>query len=123
VADAAHNASVRHGGPLSGALIVTMGFRFPMPESRPPRTRKLGTVAKTTAPDLDKLVRAVNDGLAAGGLIVNDARIARSAEWKDETIGWTGVTVQVSELDSLDDPHVASLVSGFHAAAHNAGAQ
>lgn len=83
--------------PLDGALVLDVEFRFPMPKSRSKRIRALGTTPKTTAPDTSKLVRALEDGLQAGGLIVDDARIHRITATKVETTGWTGATVTISQ--------------------------
>ena len=82
--------------PLDGALELSILFRFPMPASRSKATRALGEVAKTTAPDLSKLIRAVEDSLTAAGLIADDARIARYGRMsKVETTGWTGCTIEI----------------------------
>jgi len=85
--------------PLDGPLELSILFRFPMPASRSKATRALGEVAKTTAPDLSKLIRAVEDSLTAAGLIADDARIARYGRMsKVETTGWTGCTIEIAEI-------------------------
>jgi Holliday junction resolvase RusA-like endonuclease len=81
--------------PLDGALTLGVEFRFPMPKSRSKRLREIGYNPKTTAPDLDKLVRALCDGLQAGGLITDDARFHLIAARKVEVVGWTGAAVAV----------------------------
>lgn len=70
VSEAARKA---HGGapPLDGPLRVRMRFVFP----RPSGARKADHW-KPTAPDIDKLQRAVLDCLTAARVIVDDARVA-----------------------------------------------
>lgn len=82
--------------PLDGALNLSIEFRFPMPKSRPKRVRDAGSAMKTSAPDLDKLVRSVCDALVAGGLIADDARIAWLCANKTEVVGWTGAVIKLS---------------------------
>lgn len=98
VAEAARTAAETHGQ-LDGALRLSVTFRFPMPASRPKRVQELGEAPKISAPDLDKLLRALGDGLTAGGLIRDDARIASLGEVdKVEVIGWTGAVVQIEVM-------------------------
>ena len=85
--------------PLDGQLYLSISFRFPMPDSRPKRLRELGHARKTTAPDLSKIVRSLEDGLQAGGLITDDARICSLFAEKLETTGWTGATIRIETLD------------------------
>jgi Holliday junction resolvase RusA-like endonuclease len=61
--------------PLDEPLRLVVQFRFPMPTSRPKAVREAGVALKQSAPDLDKLLRALGDGLQSGGLIRDDARI------------------------------------------------
>lgn len=81
--------------PLDGPLFLAVEFRFPMPASRPKAVRAKGNCLKVSAPDLDKLIRALGDGLKAGGLIVDDARIVEITASKVEVVGWTGATVRL----------------------------
>lgn len=104
VATAARDATGLHwddvdGFPLDGALHLDVTFRFPMPKSRPKRVREIGWALKTTAPDTSKLVRALEDGLQAGGLIVDDARFSTVYARKLEVVGWTGAVIRI-ERDS-----------------------
>lgn len=85
--------------PLDGPLTLDVEFRFPMPKSRARRLRDAGRAPKTTAPDLDKLVRAVGDALTAGGLITDDARITEVHASKVEVVGWTGATIRITTED------------------------
>jgi len=95
VADAARDCAPAQ--PLDGPLALTVHFRFPMPASRKADVRRAGRGPKTTAPDLDKLIRAVGDALEAGGLVANDARFCEITATKAEVRGWTGVEVTVTD--------------------------
>lgn len=97
VAAAARNAAIRGGvtRSLTGPLNLDVTFRFPMPKARQAAVRRAGEGPKTTAPDLDKLVRGVGDALQASGLIVDDARIASITARKVEVTAWTGATIRV----------------------------
>lgn len=81
--------------PLSGPLTVHIDFRFPMPASRPKKTRAAGWQWKITTPDIDKLCRSTLDALTAAALIEDDARIVHLTATKIETSGWTGATVTI----------------------------
>lgn len=83
------------GAPFAGQLHLRVAFRFPMPKSRPAAARRRGWAHKTTAPDLDKLLRALGDSLQAGGLIADDAAIASITATKIETTSWTGAVVTI----------------------------
>ena len=95
-------------GLLDGPLRVTVEFRSPMPRSRPAAVRRRGIAPKTTAPDLDKLCRAVGDALEIGGLILATSRpdgdmqpVALICEWraqKWEVVGWTGAVITITPL-------------------------
>jgi Holliday junction resolvase RusA-like endonuclease len=74
---------------LDGPLAVMLQFQVPRPATV---TREWPTVA----PDLDKLVRAVLDGLVEGGVIVDDSRVVRLIT--EEEYGAPGVSVSVSEI-------------------------
>ena len=54
----------------------------------------------TVKPDLDKLIRATLDGLADGGLIVHDQRVAQVTAAKRYAISGepTGATITITEL-------------------------
>lgn len=85
-------------GRLDGPLHLDVQFRYPMPPSRPRRVQAIGTAWKTTAHDLDKLLRALGDGLKEGGLIVDDARLARITASKVETTSWSGAVITLGVL-------------------------
>ena len=94
-------AMAAHTGPaLDGPLHLYVAFRFPCPASRSKAHRLAaanGGARKTTAPDLDKLIRAVGDALTQSGVIADDARICSLASYKVEVTGWTGCTIEVHE--------------------------
>jgi Holliday junction resolvase RusA-like endonuclease len=97
VAEAAQEHALSE--PIDGPLWLVVTFRFPMPTSRPKAVREAGKAPKTTAPDLDKLIRALGDGLTQGGLIRDDARIHRIQANKVEVIGWSGAEVWLGRVD------------------------
>lgn len=81
--------------PFDGALCAAVQFRFPMPTSRRKAVRLAGIASKVSAPDLDKIVRSTGDGITAGGLIVDDARICSMWATKVEVVGWTGAIIVI----------------------------
>lgn len=86
-------AREHHEGPaLDGAISLAVEFVMPRPKS----ARKYASW-QTTAPDLDKLVRATLDALKIAGMIADDARIARLAAQK--------------KLASLSDPWTGAHIS------------
>ena len=101
VALAAYNVAQTIDAPLDGQLHVTARFRFQMPAARSKALRAHGLGWKTSAPDLDKLARALGDGLTAGGLIVDDRLIVEWALSKVETTDWTGAEVHVEQIGGL----------------------
>lgn len=89
--------------PLTGPLTVHIDFRFPMPASRPKKTRTAGWQWKTTAPDIDKLCRSTLDALTAAALIQDDAHIAYLSATKIETTAWTGATVTITPATTPEE--------------------
>lgn len=85
--------------PLDGPLCLAVEFRFPMPASRPKKVRERGRAPKVSAPDLDKLLRALGDGLQAGGLVRDDARFTALVARKVEVADWTGAIVTITPLN------------------------
>lgn len=68
-----------------------------MPKSRPAAARDAEWWPCAVTPDLDKIVRALGDGLKAGGMIADDARIFRlGTVEKIEVHGWTGAEIVLS---------------------------
>jgi Holliday junction resolvase RusA-like endonuclease len=99
VAEVARREAEHLGAPLDGALRLAVTFKFAMPKSRGAHARNGGWVHKTTAPDLDKLVRCVGDAFTAANLVADDARIAvcfaNKLEVHDD---WTGAHIELTEI-------------------------
>jgi crossover junction endodeoxyribonuclease RusA len=75
-------------GPLRGAVSVIAEFRLPRPKNHY-RTGSNAALLRSGAPwhpagkpDLDKLARALLDGLTAGGAWADDAQVAHMAVGK-----------------------------------------
>lgn len=88
-------------GQFTGPLSLSIEFRFPMPKSRRAAVRAAGHGWKTTAPDLDKLVRSVGDALTESGLIGDDALVCSVLAQKVEVVGWTGATIRIEPAREL----------------------
>jgi len=82
-------------GQYDEPLHMEVCFRFPMPKSRRAAVRSLGIALKTTAPDLDKLIRSTGDALTTSGLIRDDALICSVHASKLEVVGWSGAVVRL----------------------------
>ena len=76
--------------PQGTPVAIILVFEFPRPQRGRDRSR-----FKTTAPDLDKLVRAVADALTMAGVWEDDARMVRLNAWKQ--YGEPGLTIQMRE--------------------------
>lgn len=87
-------------GKLDGPLGLSVEFRFLMPKSRSKLDHTVGRAWKTTAPDIDKLLRCLCDGLSAGGLIQDDARFCAIEATKVEVTTWTGAIVTLTREES-----------------------
>jgi Holliday junction resolvase RusA-like endonuclease len=99
VADAARTARDQLDAALDGPLKIDVQFRFKMPASRSSAVRQLGWMWKVSAPDADKLLRSLGDGLQAGGLITDDARIVFGQFEKVEVLDqWTGAHVEIGPM-------------------------
>lgn len=77
--------------PIDAPVIVGITFLMPRPKTV---KRKYPTVA----PDLDKLVRGCLDGLTAGGVIADDARVVGIAAQKFYATEAPGALIVVSEV-------------------------
>lgn len=98
VATAAVKARADLGRALDGPLTLSVVFRFKWPESTRRKRDTRAMKPKSTAPDLSKLVRSLEDGLQAAGLITDDARICHLTTWKYDVVDqWTGASVMVYE--------------------------
>ena len=82
-------------GQYDEPLHMEVCFRFPMPKSRRAGVRAVGIASKTTAPDLDKLIRSTGDALTTSGLIRDDALISSVYALKLEVIGWSGAVIRL----------------------------
>lgn len=93
VAEAAAHAMIGRDGPLDGPLQLVAEFRMPRPSSR----SKAAHWADRK-PDLSKILRATEDGLTDGGLIVDDARIvyiSASKQLANPSDPWTGAILRI----------------------------
>lgn len=89
--------------PFDEPLRLSVVFRFAMPKSRKAAVRRNGVGPKVSAPDLDKLVRAVGDALTESGLIRDDALICEVHASKVEVVGWTGAVVMLSKVQPIPE--------------------
>jgi crossover junction endodeoxyribonuclease RusA len=64
--------AMNHTVPSEGPVAVFINFYLPRPKSLPRKTTH-----HIKQPDLDKLARAVLDGLTAGGAWLDDAQVVR----------------------------------------------
>lgn len=94
VALAARDAALPDG-PIDGPIGLTVTFRMPCPKARV----KKSPCWHTVAPDLSKMLRATEDGLVDGGLIVDDRLIALMLVQAFEIVGWTGARIDVQRLE------------------------
>jgi Holliday junction resolvase RusA-like endonuclease len=99
VAGCARDIAGEHGM-YDEALYFAAEFRFPMPKSRRKADRERGWCWKTSAPDIDKLLRNTFDGLKDGGLIRDDALICRiGGTGRIEVRGWTGARIWLEPVE------------------------
>lgn len=99
VKKASADAREQHGT-IDRAVRVDVTVVLP----RPKRSKFDGPAG---APDLDKLQRAIGDGLEAGGLISNDSRIVEWASrkvWAETVGGPTGAVVTVTLAEPVHTP-------------------
>lgn len=88
--------------PVRGAVVLELEFSSPRPSSHYGTGRNAGTLrpsapaAKTTMPDLDKLTRAMLDGLA-GIVFVDDAQVVEL--YARKAYGPAEARVRVSEFE------------------------
>jgi len=86
---------------------VHVVFTMPRPASHYRSGRHSGELKPTAPaepavmPDLDKLLRALLDGMADGGALANDSRVTRISAWKTYVGG---------HLDALDTPGAVILL-------------
>ena len=94
--------AMRGAAPATGPVLVTVTFHLARPRSHY-RTGRYAGLLKDTAPgfhgaqpDLDKLLRAVLDGLTAGGAWDDDGQVAMVEAAK--RYGTPGCRIEVKEL-------------------------
>jgi len=101
IADAARQAMAERP-PLDGPVVLVVRFFMPRPKSAPKRVRH-----PTTKPDLDKLLRALKDGLTRAGVYRDDSQVVYVVARKEFAAGtsdpWrdAGVPRAVVELDQV----------------------
>jgi Holliday junction resolvase RusA-like endonuclease len=86
-------ARAEHGGlTILGPVTVTMTFHMPRPKSTSRRY-------PNSAPDLDKLVRAVGDALQESEVLANDGQIVTLMAHKvyAENEAYSGVEIEITE--------------------------
>ena len=97
-AAAAHAANETHTSFVGKqAVEVSIEFRFPMLKSTPKRDRVIGTAFRLgRVDDIDKLIRAVLDGLTSSGLIGDDGNVVDlHASKRMHAAGWLGADITV----------------------------
>jgi Holliday junction resolvase RusA-like endonuclease len=96
---------------LDGPIEVVIAFFHPRPAGHYGTGRNAGVLKptaprwKATAPDIDKLVRAILDALTTSRAIVDDARVTRLVVedlWADAA---TGARITVRPLNSVPAAH------------------
>lgn len=70
--------------PLAGPVAVTLRFYLPKPKSAPKRV-----VDAVKKPDLDKLIRAIKDGMTRAGVYHDDSQVVCVVARKDFAAGAT----------------------------------
>lgn len=83
VTSAAHEVMVANNmRPLTGPLTLNVTFRFARPRKhfhtgkRSEVLRPDAPVFHTTMPDVEKLVRSINDAMADAGVMLNDSQVS-----------------------------------------------
>ena len=82
--------------PYDGPVSVVVLFSLPRPASLPKKVRH-----PAKRPDLDKLLRAVLDGLTAGGAWKDDSQVIRLSSWK-QFAGDEGPGCQIG-IDEMEE--------------------
>lgn len=90
--EAAH-AATQHGA-FDTPVQVCVVFAFLPPATRKRKVERAGWLWKVTAPDLDKLQRALGDSLTAAGLVADDRLIVSWQAYKIEA-DWSGALVTI----------------------------
>ena len=91
-------------GPLAGPVHVTAMFGLPRPKGHYGTGRNAHVLKRSAPawpsgkPDLDKLLRALLDGLTAGGAWADDAQVAQLAARKE--YGPAGCRIEISRMEA-----------------------
>lgn len=91
--------------PYAGAVRVEVIFRFPRPKGHYGTGRNAGNLKPSapehhiTKPDVDKLLRAILDGLTAAGIYHDDSQVVEVETFKHYATGDNpGATISVQPL-------------------------
>jgi Holliday junction resolvase RusA-like endonuclease len=88
---------------LDGPVALEITFRLPRPKGHYGTGRNAAQLKPSAPnfpsgrPDLDKLLRALLDGLTAGGAWADDSQVVNLAAWK--LYGPPGVLIQMQQLE------------------------
>ena len=102
--------TVQHWDTLDAACQVHITFWHARPASHYGTGRNAGRLKpsaptwKHTAPDIDKLTRAILDALTTSGAIRDDGRVARLVVHDQYTSGTTGADIAVTPLTTGTRP-------------------
>lgn len=89
--------------PLTCGVALVVEFRYSRPKNHfgrlkgQPYLKGNAPIYKTSTPDLDKLLRAVNDALT-GVAFVDDALVVHVAASKVYTVGTAGAAITITPL-------------------------
>lgn len=86
--------AMRQRPPITGPVYVLIVFGLPRPKSLP---RSQAHPVKR--PDVDKLARAVLDGLTSGGAFADDSQVIYLQAEKRFATTWTGATIYLGPHD------------------------
>jgi crossover junction endodeoxyribonuclease RusA len=90
---------------ITGPVGVGLVFRFGPLAATPQWQADLDRLPHGARPDLDKLERAVLDGLTFGGVYNDDGQVDELVATKARyPVGWTGVTVTVWRVPTPERP-------------------
>ena len=108
----AEQAQAAVGGELFlGPVVLTVTFRLPRPDSLPKKTHH-----HTRKPDLDKLIRAIGDGLT-GVVFVDDKQVVDLHARKIYTSGArppsAHIVVEAADLPDVEAPDLFADTSVF----------
>lgn len=91
---------------IDGPVALSLGFFLPMPPSRPAADRRRGIAVSVTKPDMDKLVRAIQDSLSLARAYTDDNRVAGLTTTKYEVVDHTLCGVVITVQPFTEDEEV-----------------